>query len=233
MAVEHVECATNDVEALHQPLNHEELREIGHVGLDSLARMDLFMGIGVNPDTGNFDAELMPRSQDDERNRIHDRFRQGEQLSVGEAIQNGRDRIVTALGEIDLRSDAVYRGISIDDLRRYAESGLVEGASDEDEYKESDDGSLNNNAGVDWYLGGTAPRYGTIVLEVPARPDYFQPAVDNGTRLAAGGFARHFKSSGSQKPVPLAMVSVLTRDAKTGEYTRKTPQQVLNESEAA
>ena len=177
-----------------------------------------FMGVGVNVETGNFDSTLLPRSEDEGLNAIHDKYHEGESLSVGEKMRAGRDTIVTSLGEIQMHTDAAYRSTGLDEILHHISTGRIEGVRGEgDEYHENDDGTSNNN-GVDWYLGGVAPRYGEFVIEVPARPDYFQLAFDNGTRLAQGGAARHVKSSGYRHPVPITMANVIFE--KDGRYFR-------------
>ena len=82
--------------------------------------------------------------------------------------------------------------------------GYILGGGSGDEYVEAnvDGQTLNNNKGVDWYLGGAALRYGNVIIECPADKKYFFPASDNGCHLSFNPTVRFFKSSGYSNPVP-------------------------------
>lgn len=192
------------IQTIVRVLDGSDVREVGH---------DSLFGAGVNPESGNYDVRLMPRSEDASRNAIDDKVDSGEPLSVFESMNAGRDTVETHIGDIELLPDRAYRATDERELGAILETGYAGGRDEGDEYMEG------NNKGIDWYLGGVAPRYGKIILESPARPDYFEPAIDNGTHMAKGSMARHMKSSGSAHPVPKELITVIAQD-KNGIYSR-------------
>lgn len=136
----------------------------------------------------------------------------GEPLSINEAMQAGRDTTFGQFGEHQIRPDHVYRTVDEAGLAAYETAGAVTGQGEMDEFKEGE-----NNHGVDWYLGGVATKYGDVILETPATPDYFEPAQDYGSKLAKDPKVRHMKSSGTLNPVPLEHVTVYQKD-QAGTY---------------
>ncbi len=201
----------------------------GQESVENLMQMleDPFMGIGINVETGNFDTALMPRSEDELKNAAQDKIRRGEPMTLSEGLRaGGRDTIAIRLGELELQTDAAYRATDLGEIASHLETGYI-ASREGDEYIVTDDGH-DNNGGVDWFLGGVAQRYGNTIIEVPARPDYFQPASDNGTHLGRGAVARHFKSSGHTKPIPVAMANVISKHPITGEYARMTPREFVD-----
>ncbi len=182
-------------------------------------------GPGTNPDTGNFDVRFMPRSSDIDQNLIHDRVRSGVELPVREGIRSGRDQVVESLDELKLLPDRVYRATDPAEVLSLVAEGDLVSRTERDEYIESE-GGKNNNLGIDWYLGGAAPRYGAVFLEAPARPDYVGPKHDNGVRMASGGYVRHFHSSGGAHPIPAHAINIIAL-ADDGKYARMTPQAFL------
>ena len=162
---------------------------------------------GVHTETGLYHMDEMPPAEDERLKAIRDKQLRGEPLTIGESLRAGRDSTVGRLGDYELRADHVYRAVGKDALDAYVLAGMVVGAGGlevEDEYEDG------NNKGVDWYLGGVALRYGMIVLEAPADPNYFQPASQNGHALAVDPRVRHMKSSGSRNPVPMTNVRVIS-----------------------
>ena len=183
-------------------------------------------GPGTNPDTGNFDVRFMPRSGDAEQNQIHNKIRNDTTLTVMEGIRSGRDKVTRQLGEVELLPDRVYRGTDAEEVRNLLIEGKLMSRSLDDEYEEAEEGS-NNNKGIDWYLGGASQRYGEVFLEAPARPDYVGPKRDNGTRLASGGYVRHFHSSGRNHPIPEQEVTIIAKKIDSNEYERMSPREFI------
>ena len=132
----------------------------------------------------------------------------GESLTTGESIRAGRDTVYTgnAIPGISIRPDYAYRAISKETLQKYVQHNSVEGELEKpDVFTPGED-----NAGVDWYLGGVAPRYGNYILETPAQADYFTIAdQERESLMARDPFVRHIKSEGgTEKSIPLSEVSV-------------------------
>lgn len=162
---------------------------------------------GIHSETGLYHADEMPPAEDPALRAIRDKQLRGESLTLSESMRAGRDSTVDKIGDYELRPDHVYRAIGKDALDAYVLTGSVVGRGGievEDEYEEG------NNNGVDWYLGAVALRYGTVVLEAPADPRYFQPAAQNGHALAKDPRVRHMKSSGARNPVPMENVKIIS-----------------------
>lgn len=166
-----------------------------------------------------YDAKTMPLASDPKKRAIQEKVKNGEQLTMMEKLSAGRDHVIKSFDDYQFKSDHVYRAISEAALLDYKQQGFIRGFGDDDEYKEyEENGQLyNNNAGVDWYLGGACLRYGEIIIECPADKEYFQPAFDNGNHLCADPDVKHFKSSGSKNPVPFSMVSKVIDTRKLTE----------------
>ncbi len=160
--------------------------------------------IGTHPETGLYHVDYMPPSNDEALRAIRDKQMAGEPLTTGESMRAGRDTTVDMIGEYELKPDHVYRAIGEAGLRAYMDSGMINSKGEED-----DEFEIGNNKGIDWYLGAVALRYGTVILEAPADPAYFEPAIHNGHALAKNPRVRHMKSSGRRNPVPLEAVRVL------------------------
>lgn len=158
---------------------------------------------GIDPETGNYHAELMPPPQDEALAEIYSLQMAGEPLTIGQQMRAGRDETQQQYAGHDVLPDHVYRAVGEDGLDAYMESGAVTGRGENDEYEPG------NNKGVDWYLGGVAAKYGEVVLMAPANADYFTPANDAGFGMAKDPNVRHMKSSGSANPVPMSTVRVL------------------------
>ncbi len=165
---------------------------------------------GLHPESGLYHTEYMPPAEDPQLRAVREKQLVGEPLNMSEAIRSGRDSTVGEVGEYRLKPDHVYRAIGKDALEAYMSTGNVIGIGEADEY------APGNNQGVDWYLGGVAPRYGEVIIEAPATPDYFEPADNNGHGLAKDPMVRHMKSSGHANPVPMDMVQVIPQEAPVG-----------------
>jgi hypothetical protein len=165
---------------------------------------------GVNPESGLYHVEHMPLPEDPSLRAVREKQLVGEPLSIGEAIQAGRDATIPEIPEpvgdrveiFPAKPDHVYRAVDRDTLQTYQEAGAAIGFGEDDEYEPG------NNRGVDWYLGGVALKYGDIVIEAPADPQYFKPADKQGSALAIDPNVRHMKSSGHTNPVPMELVKV-------------------------
>jgi hypothetical protein len=160
---------------------------------------------GTHPETGLYHADLMPPAENETLRAVREKQLAGVALNMTELMRAGRDTTVDAIGEYELKPDHVYRAVGRDALEAYQLHGMVVATGEEDD--EFIEGL--NNAGVDWFLGGAAPKYGSVVLETPADPDYFVPAHDNGHALAKDPKVRHMKSSGRLNPVPMDKVRVI------------------------
>lgn len=151
----------------------------------------------------------------------------GEQLSIMDKIALGRDIVYREIDGYQLKPDCVYRTISKELLKIYKEKGYIIGISPDDEYMEyEEDGKkYNNNKGVDWYLGGVAPKYGDIVIECPAYEEYFTPAMDNGSGMALDPYVRFMKSSGVKNPIPISLITnifYINKELQNSEINSKT-----------
>lgn len=162
-------------------------------------------------DFENYDANFMPLSNEKELRMAQEKVLNNIPLSVKEKIILGRDHPVKIIDGYMLKSDCVYRAISEELYNKYLELGYVYGTSEDDEYIEylENGKTFNNNRGVDWYLGGVCLRYGNVIIECPARKEYFVPAIDNGCHLSADPTVRHMKSSGYKNPVPMSIVRLI------------------------
>jgi hypothetical protein len=160
---------------------------------------------GLHPETGLYHTDYMPPADNEELRTLREKQLLGESLSMSELLRAGRDDTVDTIGEYELKPDHVYRAVGKEALEAYLLHGMVIAPG------EADDEFIAgvNNAGIDWFLGAAAPKYGTIVLETPADPSYFTPAHENGHALAKDPGVRHMKSSGRHNPVPMDRVRVI------------------------
>ena len=166
---------------------------------------------GTNPETGLFHVDYMPMTDDPGLRVVREKQMSGVPLSVSETINAGRDATERAIDEpvgnkvetYHTKPDHVYRAVGYDTLKLYEQAGSIIGFGEGDEYAEG------NNAGVDWFLGAAAAKYGDVILEAPADPRYFELAAKQGHALAKDPKVRHMKSSGHANPVPYDMVKVV------------------------
>jgi hypothetical protein len=165
---------------------------------------------GLHPETGLYHAEHMPLPEDPTLRVVREKQLAGEPLTIGETLQAGRDVTIPEIPEpvgdrienFPLKPDHVYRAVDRDTLQAYQDADAAVGFGEDDEYEPG------NNHGVDWYLGGVALKYGDIVIEAPADPQYFKPANQQGSTLAIDPNVRHMKSSGHTNPVPMELIKV-------------------------
>ena len=161
--------------------------------------------------TESYDASTMPLSSDPEKRRIQLKALNGEELGIFEQLKLGRDNPVHEVDGKETKSDHAYRAMSVEEYLAHEETGTIEGLENDHEYMEYEvDGEThNNNAGVDWYLGGVDPKYGKVIIEAPALKKYFTTASDEGNSLSADPKVKHLKSSTHDNPVPLSVTSVV------------------------
>jgi hypothetical protein len=168
----------------------------------------------MDPATGSYHVDAMPLPDDPARRAIVEKQLAGEPLTLGESMQSGRDNTVDMIGEHPVKPDHVYRTVGEAGLNAYLAAGSVVGQEGDQDFVEGE-----NNGGIDWYLGGVALKYGEVVLEAPASPDFFRPSSHAGTGMAKDPRVRHMKSSVAENAVPMSMVNVYTK-GPDGQYTK-------------
>jgi hypothetical protein len=169
--------------------------------------------LGIHPETQLLHVDHMPMPEDPSVRSVREKQLAGEPLTIGESLRAGRDDTTDVFGDFETKPDHAYRTVDEAGLQAYQEAGAIVGFGEDDEYAEG------NNAGVDWYLGGVALKYGDVVIEAPAYPDFFQPAAQQGSMLAKDPKVRHLKSSGAANPLPLDQVKTYRKD-EHGTYTQ-------------
>ena len=158
-----------------------------------------------------YDSKTMPLSSNPELRIEQQRFAKGEQFFNFYGRDQGK--IKKELGTYQCKSNYCYRAVSQEVYDLYKNLGYIsDNRPNSNEYMEFIDENgeaFNNNAGIDWYLGGAAPgrRYGMIVIECPADKNYFQPAFDNGCGMTIDPTVRHMKSSPKANPIPFSMIT--------------------------
>lgn len=166
---------------------------------------------------GFIDGKLLPLSDDQVLRSAQQKIINGESLTLGEKIKAGRDKVTTKIGDYKLRSDHAYRAINSNALEEYAKTGRI--YRNIDEYIPGE-----NNGGIDWYLGGASTKYGNVVLECPAKPEYFTLASDYGSGMAQNPLVRHIKSSSQNNTIPFDNVSnIFVLDLKGNLLHKMTP----------
>ena len=170
----------------------------------------------ANKKTNNlYNANDMPLSSDPKIRSVQNKIANGDSLSMFEKTFL-RDKTYKNIGNYECKPDYCYRAISKETYELYKEKGYILGQSKE--YQELADGT-NNNAGVDWYLGGYAKKYGSIIIECPADKDYFVPASDGGNRMSTDITVKHMKSSPKQNPIPFSKITRVFDLSKIKEDT--------------
>lgn len=168
--------------------------------------------IGLHPESGLFHTEHMPPPADPTVHAIREKQLAGEPLTIAESMRGGRDTTFTDFGDFTTKPDHAYRTVDQQALDAYDKAGAIVGQGENDEFMEG-----LNNKGVDWVLGAVALKYGEVIIEMPASPDHFTPALDGGTHLTKDPVPRHMKSSGTANPAPLEHATVYIKDA-SGNY---------------
>ena len=158
-----------------------------------------------------YDTKTMPPSNNPNYRKAQERYVKGE-IFVN-LYGDDESKIKKELGTYQCKSNYCYRAISLETYEIYKNLGFIcDNRTTAKEYIEfvGEDGHIyNNNAGIDWYLGGAAPgiKYGMIVIECPADKNYFQPAFDNGCDMTLDPTVRHMKSSPKANPIPFSMIT--------------------------
>ena len=157
-----------------------------------------------------FNADTMPLSLDPIRRALQEKLLNGEKLSMFD-LTKFRDKTVKNIDGYDLKPDHAYRAMSVKEYLEHEKTGWIEGPPNDQEYEETvvDGKTVNNNAGVDWYLGAAALKYGQVVLEVPALKKYFTTASDGGNGMTQDPTVKHLKSSPHDNPIPLSLAKVV------------------------
>lgn len=150
----------------------------------------------------------LPLSNDLEIRKIQEKQLNGEELTMQEKIRmackskGGRDHTIRKIGDYECKLNHCYRCISFDTLKIYQHKGFIIDERKE-EYVNGE-----NNAGIDWYLGGACPnRYGYIIIECPAYKDYFTLTSNSCYGMSLDINVRHVKSSPSKKPIPFSLIT--------------------------
>ena len=176
-----------------------------------------------------YNANDMPLATDPKFRRLQDKMANGESLSMFERA-SFRDKTYKNIGDYECKPNYCYRAISKEVYDIYKEKGYIVGYDNDKEYQEFVDengSSWNNNAGVDWYLGGYA-KYGTIIIECPAYKDYFVPAFDGGNHMTSDITVKHMKSSPEQNPIPFSKITRVFDLSKIKEDTDINVNNVAN-----
>lgn len=170
-----------------------------------------------------YNSQMMPLSNKPKLRAVQEKIIKGESLTMADKMIAGRDHTVKELAGYQLKPDHVYRAVSEELFLLYKKQGFIIGTDSLDEYQEyEEDGKIvNNNRGVDWYLGGVALKYGYIILECPADKEYFVPAYDNGCGMSLDPTVRFLKSSGAKKPIPVSMLTNVFDVRKIKEQQEK------------
>ena len=159
----------------------------------------------------HYDANEMPLSSNEELKIAQEKILNNIPLTTREKFISGADHPVTNIDGYELKSNCVYRVINEELYSIYCETGFVYGVGIDDEYEEYIKNGIlmNNNRGVDWYLGGACLKYGNVIIECPASKEYFVPTKDNGCGRSYDPKVRQMKSSGYKNPVPMHMVRLI------------------------
>ncbi len=172
---------------------------------------------GVNPETGRYEkgrAVIPPENiaTVEYRKQLIEKQLSGQQLTMSEIMDFGRDGVLYEWNGYKLKPDCCYRKITKEALEQYQKSGFVDNDIDLSNLTRRDGGKIKGRIDtVDWFLGATTPRYGDILIETPASEKYFVPAEKPGDKgnLLADTEALHMHSSGIVDPIPMSEVRVI------------------------
>lgn len=157
---------------------------------------------GTHPESGLYHRDHMPLADDSALREVQLRLLADMPLTIAQRLIAGRDTTTSDLGGYNTKPDHAYRAVSLEDLARCTEAGAVVG------WEPGDEPGPESNEGINWYLGGVSMKYGAVILEAPATPEYFVPAFDYGSGMAKDPRVRHMKSSGEANPIPMNLVTV-------------------------
>ena len=130
---------------------------------------------------GLLDVKKLPLSSDEGERIVQQKLLNGEELSLNDRLKL-RDRAVTKIDNIDLRSDCVYRATDSKALNDYIKRGTIN-----DIY----DNAKRESESVHWYLGGTSTRYGKVIIEAPANPSKLSLTKNYGGLMSGNPNIRH------------------------------------------
>ena len=172
---------------------------------------------GINPKTGRYEkgrATIPPENEAtvEYRKKLIEKQLSGQQLTISEKMNFGRDGILYEWNGYKLKPDCCYRKISREALEQYQKSGFVDNNIDLSNLTRKNGGKIKGRIDtVDWFLGATTPRYGNILIETPASEEYFIPVNKPGDKsnLLADTEALHMYSSGIVNPIPMSEVRVI------------------------
>jgi hypothetical protein len=178
-----------------------------------------------------YNSKTMDLSKNEKKRVIQEKIIRGENITPLEQVILGmRDHTVKTIGYYKCKPDHCYRAVDEKTLELYKKAGFIF-----DERKKEYIEGLNNQ-GIDWYLGGICPyNYGNIIIECPADKKYFVPAIDNGIGMSNDISIRHMKSSPTQNPIPISMISNIFDYNKIKENLQneliQKQQELLNRAE--
>lgn len=181
---------------------------------------------GVNPETGLYEKGRTPIDESnreiyEERRELAKKQASGAKLSFDEKMKAGRDGVIYKWGDYLLKPDHCYRKTNQADLEHYQESGFVDNDIDLETLERKDNRKVKGRIDtVDWYLGATTSRYGDILIEAPARAEYFVPVEKPGQKgnMLTDPDAVHMHSSGIVDPVPMAEVRILDKTNEDDDW---------------
>lgn len=157
---------------------------------------------------GLIDVKILPLSSKEDVRIVQEKILNNEPLSLSERLKI-RDSAVTTLDNVELYSDHMYRATSYNALLDYINSNAIR-----------DNGQGKGFSAVNWYLGGTAKRYGKVIIETPANPNLFQLSDDYGGFLSGNPKVRQAHSS-NENPVSFDKVTRIIFLDETGEKVLK------------
>ena len=155
-------------------------------------------------ENGLLDSKLLPLSDNEEQKSYQQKLINGEKISILEQSKFRNDNAKTTIDNYDLKSDHMYRATSYDALVDYVNNGVIK-----------DNGQGKGYSAVNWYLGGAAPKYGKVIIEVPANTNDFELSDHYGGVMSGNPSVRQAHSS-NENPV-----NILFLDS-TGQKILKT-----------
>lgn len=171
----------------------------------------------LNPETGRFEkgyASIPPEAMEfvEHRRELAQKQANGEEMTMSEKMEAGRDGILYKWNGYELKPDCCYRKISKEALKQYQESGFVDNNIDLRTMSRKDGTRIKGRVDtVDWFLGATTPRYGDVLIETPASEKYFVPVEKpGGHNMLTDTEAIHMHSSGIVDPIPMSEVRVIS-----------------------
>lgn len=170
----------------------------------------------LNHETGRYEkgyAAIPSEAMEfvEHRRKIAQKQANGEEMTMLEKMEAGRDGIMYEWNGYKLRPDCCYRKITKEALKQYQESGFVDNNIDLKTMNRRDGTKIKGRVDtVDWFLGATTPRYGDILIEAPALEEYFIPVENPGeSNMLTDTEAIHMHSSGIVSPIPMSEVRVI------------------------